>query len=293
MNRIINFKNERDLGAIITDAFGFIRTEWKLLFTCIFKITWPFIAISLFGLASYFYSFSNILDNLSYNSFESNPFAMFSGSNAFFILLLMFAAIATYTLMQIAATFYIKSYIENNGQVVYDDIVRQTRTKFWPILGFVILSFILIIMGTMFCIIPGIYLYVPLTLGIAIMTFEDKSIGETISHCFALVKDKWFETFGVLLVVTILIGILGYVFSIPSLIYTIVKMATSISKEDPLAAKGILSDPIYLTLTIFSYVGRFLMTVITVIAIVLIYFDLNEQKYQSGTIETIDNLGKN
>ncbi len=58
-----------------------------------------------------------------------------------------------------------------------------------------------------------------------------------------------------------------------------------------MAFKGMFSDPIYLVLTIFSYVGRFLMTVITVIAIVLIYFDLNEQKYQSGTIETIDNLG--
>lgn len=291
MNRIINFKSERDLGAIISDAFGFIRTEWKSLFTCIFKITWPFIAISLLALAFYFYSFSNILDNFSNNSFESNPFAMFSGSNFLLIFLLMFAALATYTLMQIAATFYIKSYIENNGQIVYEDIVRQTRTKFWSILGFVILSFIFIIIGTMFCIIPGIYLYVPLTLGIAIMTFEDKSVSETISHCFTLVKDKWFETFGVLLVVSILIGILGYVFSIPSLIYTIIKLATTITKEDPMAVKGIFSDPIYLVLTIFSYAGRFLMTVITVIAIVLIYFDLNEQKYQSGTIETIDNLG--
>lgn len=291
MKKIINFKSERDLGAIITDAFGFIRTEWKLLFTCIFKITWPFIAISLFSLAFYLYSFSNILDNFSYNSFESNPFAMFSGSNFLFILLLMFAALATYTLIQITAIFYIKSYIENNGQVVYDDIVRQTRIKFWPILGFVILSFILIIIGAMFCIIPGIYLYVPLTLGMAIMTFEDKSVGETILHCFTLVKDKWFETFGVLLVVSILIGLLGYVFSIPSFIYTIIKMITTISKEDPMAVKGIFSDPIYLALAIFSYVGRFLMTVIMVLAIVLIYFDLNEQKYQSGTIESIDNLG--
>lgn len=292
MNKIINFKSERDLGAIITDAFGFIRTEWKSLFTCIFKITWPFLVISLFALALYFYSFSNILDNLSSNSFESNPFAMFSGSNFLLIFLLMFAATATYTLMQIATTLYIKSFIENKGQIVYDDIVRQTKTKFWPILGFVIISFILITIGTLFCLIPGIYLYVPLTLGIAIMTFEDKTVSETISHCFTLVKNKWFETFGILLVVMILIGILGYVFSIPSLIYSIVKIATSISKEDPSAVKGIFSDPIYLALSIFSYVGRFLMTVISVVAIVLIYFDLNEQKYQSGTIEIIDNLGE-
>jgi len=293
MNRIITFKRERDLGAIITDAFGFIRSEWKPLLMCILKITWPFVAISLFAIALYFYTFSNVLDNFSTANLESNPFAMFSGSNFLSIILMMFAALATYTLMQIVATLYIKSYIENDGQVIYDDIVKQTRNQFWSILGFVILSLILIVLGTILCIIPGIYLYVPFSLGITIMVFEEKNIGETISHCFILVKDHWFETFGVLLVVSILVGILGYVFNIPSLIYSIVKMATSIGKEDPTAFIGFFSDPIYLLLTVFSYAGRFLMTVITVIAIVLIYFDLNEQKFQSGTIETIENLGKN
>ncbi len=37
-NDYVEFKKERDLGATITDAFRFIRLEWKPFFTTILKV---------------------------------------------------------------------------------------------------------------------------------------------------------------------------------------------------------------------------------------------------------------
>ena len=40
-NKLIQFKKQRDLGAILGDTFSFLRNEWKQLFTLIFKIAGP------------------------------------------------------------------------------------------------------------------------------------------------------------------------------------------------------------------------------------------------------------
>jgi len=293
MKKLINFKRERDLGAIITDAFGFIRTEWKPLFTYIFKITWPFLVLSLFVLVMYFYALKGNLDSLVNNPVKMNPFALFSGSSLIYGFLLSITVLTVYTLLQLTVINYIKSYMTNKGQVNYEEILQGVKSKFWLALGYLFLTSVISIMGTFLCILPGIYFFIVFSMGVYIIVFEDKSIGETISHCFTLIKEKWFDTFGVIFVVSILIGIIGYVFSIPGLIYYLVKIVTSISKSDPTAVFSLFSDPIYLALNIFSYAGRFLLSAITVVAFALVYFDLNEQKFKTGTIEIIDNLGQN
>jgi len=293
MKKLINFKRERDLGVIITDAFGFIRTEWKQLFTYIFKITWPFLVLSLVVLVIYFYAIKGNLDALVNNSVKMGPFALFSGSSLIYGFFLLIVVLTIYTLLQLIVSYYVKSYITNEGQANYDEILQGVKAKFWTTLGYLIVTYMISTLGTFFCILPGIYLFIVFSMGVYIIVFQDKNIGETISHCFVLIKDKWFDTFGVIIVVSILIGIIGYVFSIPGLIYYLVRIVTSISKSDPTAVFSLFSDPIYLALNILSYAGRFLLSAITVVAIALVYFDLNEQKFRTGTIETIDNLGKN
>jgi len=293
MKKLINFKRERDLGAIITDAFGFIRTEWKQLFTYIFKITWPFLVLSLVVLVIYFYAIKGNLDALVNNSVKMGPFALFSGSSLIYGFFLLIVVLTIYTLLQLIVSYYVKSYITNKGQANYDEILQGVKAKFWTTLGYLIVTYMISTLGTFFCILPGIYLFIVFSMGVYIIVFQDKNIGETISHCFVLIKDKWFDTFGVIIVVSILIGIIGYVFSIPGLIYYLVRIVTSISKSDPTAVFSLFSDPIYLALNILSYAGRFLLSAITVVAFALVYFDLNEQKFRTGTIETIDNLGKN
>lgn len=293
-DRIIEFKKERDLGAIINDTFQFIRENWKDYFTAVFKIVGPVLligaAILVFAMVSYSGSIQSLLGG---NLGESDPSAamdsMFGMFGWIFVMFLVFGIV--YTLLAEVSLFYIKSYIENNGVANFNDIKENTYKNIWKFIGLGILSILMILVGYVLCFLPAFYIGIVLSLAMPIMVFESKSIGDTISHCFNLIKSEWWNTFGVVLVIGLLVSILGFVFSIPALIYQLISMGISMGAEDPSAMMGIFEDPIYLVLNLVSYLGKFLFYSITLVSSAFIYFDLNEQKNYTGTFEKIDSLG--
>lgn len=290
-NSFIEFKKTRDLGAIITDTFKFIRQNWKEYFGTVARIAGPAFIIFIIAMAMYMRSIGGMMNDSLPENISAN-ISEFGFELVLYIILAMFAGLAFFVLMQMASLYFIKSYINNNGAVDRSEIITNVKQNFWKFLGFGFLMIIMVMFGVMLCFFPGIYLGVVLGLGTSILVFEGKSIGDTISYCFTLIKDHWWETFGVVFVIGFLVGILGQIFGVPALIYYFVKLGTSLSSEDPTAVFGLFSDPIYLLLTVLSYVGQFLLSSITLIASVFIYYDLNEQKNLTGTIEKIDSLGQ-
>lgn len=289
---IVEFKKKRDLGTIITDSFGFIRNNWKGYFGTIIKIAGIPLVILIIAMGFYMSSIFGLIgmDAEGFNDLETvNNLATFGG----FFIIAMLSGIICYVLMQMSALYYIKSYIENDGNINNETILQNVKDNFWRFLGFGILMFLMVFVGMLFCGLPGIWIAVVLSLGTSILVFENKSVGDTISHCFTLIKNHWFETFGCVFVIAILVGIIGQAFAMPAMIYQMIKMGTIINDSDPTAALNIFSDPIYLSLSALSYVGQFLLSSITLIAGVFIYYDLNEQKNATGSIEKIDNLGNN
>jgi len=285
----IEFKKTRDLGSIISDAFKFIRENWKGYFGTVVKIAGPAFIIFIIAMALYMRSIGGMMSGLSVDSSSVTP--NFGVEMFAYIFLAMVAGLVFYVLMQMASLYYIKSYINNNGTVDKNEIVNNVKQNFWRFLGYGFLMIVIIMIGTMLCFLPGIYLWVVLSLGTSILVFENKSVGDTITYCFTLIKDHWWETFGVVLVVGLLVGILGQIFGVPAMIYQLVKMGISASNNDPTAMFSLFSDPIYLILMVISYAGQFLLSSITLITSVFIYYDLNEQKNLTGTIEKIDSLG--
>jgi len=286
----IEFKKERDLGAIITDTSKFIRENWKEYFLTVLKIVGPVLLIALTVLILYMFTMSDLfkdLDNVDANpgGFLSKIFSWFFG--------LMFVYILLYTLLSMASLYFIKSYINNFGKPNFNEVKANIYKNIWKFLGLGFLITLVTVAGAIFCYLPGIYLGTVLSLATSIMVFEEKSIGDTFSQAFTLIKGQWWNTFGVLLVVWILLMILGQAFSIPAFIYQMVKMGTMMQNEDPTAVFEIFKDPIYLILNIFSYLFQFILYSIPLISTVFVYFDLNEQKNYTGTFEKIENLGTN
>nr|MDJ0646603.1 hypothetical protein [Flavobacteriaceae bacterium] len=240
----IEFKKERDLGSILSDTFKFIRENWKPYFLTVLKISAPALVIMLAALGFYFYSFSGMFSTISVD-----PSAEPSASSAFTMglsaIVLMLAATATYVLMNMSSLYYIKSYINNNGKTTFEEVSTEVKQNFWSFLGLGILLFIILFFSIMLCFFPVIYTGVVLSLAFPIMVFEGRGIGDSISHCFTLIKDHWFNTFGVLFVVVFLVYVLSMIFSVPSLIYYFIKLGTSIGENDPTAVVNVFSDPIY------------------------------------------------
>lgn len=289
----IEFKKERDLGSILSDTFKFIRENWKAYFLTVLKISGPALIIVLTALGFYFYSLSGMFTSIGSPGFENeSPDLANSGLMFIAVIVLMFAAVALYVLMNMASLYYIKSYIKNSGKANFNEVKSEVKSNFWSFLGLGILVFIILLFSVMLCFFPVIYTWVVLSLAFPIMVFEGKGAGDTLSHCFTLIKDHWFNTFGVLFVIVFLVYILSMIFSVPTLIYYFIKLGTSLGQEDPTTVVGVFSDPIYFLLNILSYVGQFVLSSITLIASVFIYYDLNEQKNLTGTLERIDNLGQ-
>ena len=118
-----------------------------------------------------------------------------------------------------------------------------------------------------------------------------KGIGEAYQYGFTLIKDNWWTTFATLLVLLIIIGVIGYIFQIPAVIYLWIKMGVFSGEIDAESMTDIF-DPVYLILNLLAYLVQFVLQTVTLVASAMIFFDLNEKKNFTGTFERIQNIGK-
>ncbi len=283
----IEFKKQRELGEILTDTFAFLRTQLKPFLSTFFKIVGPYLLVMLLAFALYFYSFSSVLNFNVQTSYEGfDPILMIIA-----ILALVVTSIAAYVMSQATVLYYIKSYANNKGTTDFDEIKKEVYGSFWNFIGLGFLVGLSVMVGFMFCFFPGIYLIVPLSLTFSILVFNQKGVSEAFSYSFTLVKDNWWITFASIFVVGIIVGVAGYAFSLPAAIYSWVKMGVFSGEVDAVTMMDGFFDPIYILLNLLATFFKFLLNLISVVAGVFIYFNLNEKKNFTGTYERIQNLG--
>ena len=105
IKNFIEFKKERDLGAIISDTFKFIRENWKEYFLTVLKIVGPVLAVALTVLVFYMFTMSDLFTNTS--NIQNNP-GSFLGTLFSWIFGLIFVYILLYTLLSMASLYFIK-----------------------------------------------------------------------------------------------------------------------------------------------------------------------------------------
>lgn len=288
-NQYIELKKKRELGDILSDTFAFLRSQFNPFFSTFLKIVGPYILVFLISFGFYFSSFSSILNfdpygNSVFNAFDSMYFIIA-------IIVFIFSGLASYVMSQAVTLYYIQSYTENNGVINFNEIRSNAYKNFWSFIGLGILVGLSVIIGFIFCCIPGIFLYVPLSLSFAIMVFSKRSATDSFGYSFDLVKDNWWMTFATIFVVGIIVTIATYAFSIPAVIYQYAKMGILSGEMDAENFGGVFADPIYIILNLISTLARFVLNIISLVAIALIYFNLNEIKNNEGTMERIKKLG--
>ena len=287
----IEFKKERDLGSIITDAFKFIRLEGKSFFKIIMKVSIMPVLLAVASLIFYIYSASSMFSNIGIG-LEPELNFLGAGGMALSGFLMMIFYIIAIVYVNLSGMYYIKSYIDNKGIVDENYIREQIKLKFWSYIGMTILVGLIFIASALFCFIPLIYTIPVLSLTASIFVYEESSASDAIGKSFNFISGHFWETLGVVIVVGLLVMILSYIFQIPATIYQFIQMGIFSGNQDVTAVFNLFKDPVFLILTIIAYVGRFMFYSITLITNVFIYFDINEQKNLTGTIEKIDSLGK-
>lgn len=286
MNEFIQFKQSRDLGKIITDVFKFLRHNWKVLFGLIFRIAGP--ALLLLVLAYVFYIQTTIGGMDPYSTADN--FSTFTLSFLGALVLLLISAGLYYALLYGTVLHTIKSYVENNGTIVKQEVYSGVKSNFWNLIGLSILNGLIVFGGMLVCILPGIYLGVVVITTYMILVFEKKGVSDSISYSFTLIKGEWWTTFATILVIGIIYYIILVIFQVPQYIYFFIKgftMAETMSSNP-----ADMFDWVYTVLSSIGIIAQYLLQTIMVITSAFIYFNLNERKNFTGTMETIESLGR-
>lgn len=282
-NNYIQFKQKRELGEIINATFKFIRENYKILFKYFMSLVGPSFILLIAALSYYTYTVpASILQSMD---FSSGDFII--GFSVLGLSLLIY-----YSYLYATIYHYIKSYMKHEGETDENEISEGVKNDFGRLVILFLVAAILMFAGFVLFIIPGIYLFVPLSLVAAIMVFKQTNLTDTISYAFTLIKDNWWMTFITLIVAGLLVYIIGLVFQIPLIIYTLVKMMTMVQEGGSAADIASNSDWILIVLQVLASLIQYILTSITAIVIAFVYFSLNEEKNLTGTFEQIDNLGK-
>lgn len=291
-NNYINFKKERDLGAIISDTFKFIREEYKTIFRLYLKhVGWLLLLVIA---ASTYYQYQSLRVSIDF-TFVNGPqkFLLDFISNTGISLLLVFLSSIAYSALSFTTiNSIIKSYIKNEGEVKDDEVSSYIGQFFSTTLGSFIVYSVLIFIGFLLCILPGIYLFVPLTLIFPIIVFQEKSFSEAFTECFKLIKQNWWISFATLVIISILIWLISSLFQIPIIVMSAMETLTSIKDgaESPSTA-NLASNWVYMTFYVVASLAQYILGLVTLISVAFIYFNLNEFHNKTGTLEDIDRIG--
>ena len=279
--KTINFKKEKNFNDLISDTIDFIKQEYKALGKALLTYAGPFVLVSAFLGAMYqtdLYSTPGAFGG-------DNPMSMFQNiySNKYFLFLLS-GVISNVVIMSVVYSYVLLYISKGKDNFSQENISVMVLKNFASVLlMMVVLSFI-IAFGFVFFIIPGLYFSIAFSLVIYAKIAEDISFGEAMSKSMYLIKNDWWFTFGVLIVIYIIAYFAGFIFLIPQMIYTsiyTISIATS-------SFEG--SSMIF---TIVSVIGTFVSTLlysIVYITIALLYYSQIEKKDKPSLINKIDEI---
>ncbi|MGV3557740.1 hypothetical protein [Larkinella arboricola] len=203
-------------------------------------------------------------------------------SSPYYIVTVIFALLIP-LLVNLTVYGHLKVYDRNQGEpVTVEAVWAEVQSALGRAVATWVMVSILVIAATFFFIIPGIYVGVVFSLALAVVVFEGASAGTFMGRCFELIRDKWWSTFGLIIVISLIAYLLGFVFNVPA---AAVGMMVSLKIAPDM--------PIYVAIltSILSTVGSVLVSALIALGIAFQYFNLIEIREGRSILTAIDNIG--
>jgi len=275
INTDVDFNQKRDFSDIINVTFGFIKQEFKELFSTIAIYTF----IPLLGVAilSVFYT-SDTWGTYMQGIFNRST-AVEAPNLSYLLLLIVLSIIGNIMVMGITFEYIHLYNVKGKGNFTRADVANAFTRDFLKILGYNLVVGIVVFFGFLFFFIPGIYLFVPLSFVTLVLIGEKTGFSQSWSRCFEFIKGNWWITFALILITYIIIGVMSMAFSIPMTIYGGIKGYTA-------ASMGVF-DMDFGILTIFSIISTLGTAWLYVIMYVMLgsqYYSLNSDKSKTSSI---------
>lgn len=278
MQTYIELRKKRELGDILSDTFAFARINKTPLFNILLKTTLIFFLLNVF--------FSGIYQYANLNRLATSDLLPFFGSLMLFLLgTVLYYASATSSIYA-----FMQNYSETKGNIDEQAIIQAAKNNTGQLVVLSIICYIMLILGIVFLIFPGIYFIVPIAIAFPVFCFKGLGKIESIQAAFKLISGYWWVTFGTILVIGILISIISFVFQLPGTVYLTVKAFFS-AMENTGGLDQLPGDFVYLILATIGSAAGSILSIFMIIATGLVYFDLDEEKNNTGIRAKLEELG--
>lgn len=282
----IELRRARDFSAKVNATFEFLRQNFKPLAKCLIFISGPFVLVQ--GLFNGLYQ----KEILGFDPSAGGMFGSFLGDAFLWLGISMIFLLFGYIISLIVAFEFIRLYEtkQNPEEIDIPEIWDSVKENFLPMTGALIAIAIVVTIGFLFLIIPGIYLMVVLTLVAPIMIIEKKSFADAFSRSFKLISEKWWSTFGLIFVTALIAGFMALVFAIPQYIFTFL---IAYHKTSDVGAQPELWQQAGLIIgsMIYSF-GASLLQSVVIIAIAFQFYNLVERKEAQGLMSKVESFGQ-
>lgn len=285
MNSNIELAKTRDFGETINDTFTFVRQNFKPLLKYFFIFCGFFVlATAAITVLLQVKAFS-LVTSFNPNGFDDqNGFSRISSLLGAYLFLFLFM-ILEFVAINVTVLCFMVLYKENQNTVpTTEQMWGYFKFYYLKVLGATVLLYILMIIGMFFCLIPGIYLSPIFALVPPIIIIENTSFGYAFNQSFKLIKGNWWVTFGVIVVVYIVIYVANLTLAIPSMILGAGNLFLHL--RDGKA----MSLPLAILTTLLQSV-QYIFSILMVVAVSLCYFNLTESKEGTGLMERINQFG--
>lgn len=283
----LEFYKKRQFGDKLNATFVFIRENALPYFKVQLMIAGPILLIS--GI---------LMNERAFGLFDLNMDEGITANDIIGMMeiygLMLLTSLISTTVIPAVTYGYMVAYQENDPKdITVTSVVKGFSGRFFNILGLNILTYIVVVIGMFFLIIPGIYLAIVLSLGAAIIVFEKSNPIDAFGRAFKLISGKWWSTFGILVVMGIIGYIISFFFGLPRAIFFGIEAFTSIQESGNLDGLTEMSTPdqlLNIVFSLFETFGQILLYALVYIAMAFQYFNLVERRESRGLVAKIEKM---
>ncbi|KOV84988.1 hypothetical protein [Nocardia sp. NRRL S-836] len=151
--------------------------------------------------------------------------------------------------------------------VTFGEAWEEFKPRLLPLLGATLLFGLVVTVGVILCIVPGIWLSVLFGLVTPALVLERCGVRTAFGRSRTLVRGAWWRTFGILLLASVISAIINWIIGIP---FGLLGAATTGFSSDPTAA---LSTGSLVLSTIGAIIASTITLPFTAAVTVLVYVD--------------------
>lgn len=279
----VELRKIRDFSENLNDTFVFIRLNFKPLVTCFIGISGVFMLGSAIISGIYQSEFGEIFEQiLSRSDTYEEPEELSIFSPTYFLVYLL--AWLNIVAMKVSLLAYVKVYERKQGEdVTFKEVWDEFVKYFFKVFFYSLPIVLVMLIGLVFCILPGVYLWVVLMPFEMVLIMEEESFGGAWERCFTIVKENFWSSLAIYLVAYLIYmmasGIIGAVIGLMS------GAIAYFTTKDVSTTVGIVTS-------IFNILS-FVFFLVFYISAILNYFSLTEHYDGTGMMRRLDSLGGN